>query len=40
MVNKASFDAVSAGEDPRRIAADWRDDLERFMSVRARYLIY
>jgi uncharacterized protein YbbC (DUF1343 family) len=40
MVNKASFDAVLFGEDPRRIAADWRDGLERFMSVRARYLIY
>jgi uncharacterized protein YbbC (DUF1343 family) len=40
MVEKASFDAVLAGEDPRRIAADWRDGLERFMSVRAQYLIY
>ena len=40
MVNKASFDALAAGEDPRRIAEGWRDGLERFKSMRARYLIY
>ena len=40
MVNKASFDAVAAGQDPRRIADDWRDAQERFMTIRAKYLIY
>jgi len=40
MVNKASLDALVAGEDPRRIAESWRDRLERFQAIRARYLIY
>ena len=40
MVNKASLDAVAAGEDPRRIAERWLDMLERFKIIRARYLIY
>ncbi|HEY3626623.1 MAG TPA: serine hydrolase [Terracidiphilus sp.] len=40
MVNKASMDALTAGEDPRRIAESWRDAQERFQSIRARYLIY
>jgi uncharacterized protein YbbC (DUF1343 family) len=40
MVNKSSFDALAAGEDPRRIAESWRDDQEHFKTIRARYLIY
>ena len=40
MVNKSSLDAVAAGDDPRRIADDWRDAQERFKTIRARYLIY
>jgi len=40
MVNKASFDAIMAGEDPRRIADDWRDLQEHFKTIRAKYLIY
>lgn len=40
MVNKKSFDAVAAGEDPRRIADDWRDAQETFKTIRARYLMY
>ncbi len=40
MVNKASLDALLAGEDPRRIAEQWRDGQERFETIRARYLIY
>ncbi len=40
MVNKASLDALMAGEDPRRIADDWRDRQEHFKTVRARYLVY
>jgi hypothetical protein len=34
------MDALTAGEDPRRIAESWRDAQERFQSIRARYLIY
>jgi uncharacterized protein YbbC (DUF1343 family)/CubicO group peptidase (beta-lactamase class C family) len=40
MVNKASFDALTRGEDPRRIAEDWHDATERFQALRARYLLY
>jgi uncharacterized protein YbbC (DUF1343 family) len=40
MVNKASLDAVSAGEDPRRIAEQWQDQIETFDVVRTKYLIY
>jgi uncharacterized protein YbbC (DUF1343 family)/CubicO group peptidase (beta-lactamase class C family) len=40
MVSKASVDAVGAGQDPRRVAEQWRDGLERFEALRAKYLIY
>ncbi len=40
IVNKASLDAISAGQDPRRVAEQWRDGLERFEMLRAKYLIY
>jgi uncharacterized protein YbbC (DUF1343 family) len=38
--NHAVFDALSAGDDPRHIAEEWRDELEKFMALRAKYLIY
>ena len=40
MVNKASYDAIVAGEDPRRIAEQWQDDIERFEVSRTKYLLY
>ena len=40
LVNKAVFTALQAGEDPRRIAVDWRDGIDQFMQVRTKYLIY
>lgn len=40
MRNKASLDAVAAGQDPRRIAEDWQDALESFKLVRSKYLLY
>ncbi|HTK94201.1 MAG TPA: exo-beta-N-acetylmuramidase NamZ domain-containing protein [Terriglobales bacterium] len=40
LVNKAVYDAIVAGEDPRRIAEEWRDGLDDFMQMRAKYLIY
>lgn len=40
LANRAAFDALVAGEDPRRIADDWRDELQDFEKVRAKYLIY
>ena len=40
MVSKASLDAIIAGQDPRRVAEQWRDGIEHFQSLRARYLLY
>ena len=31
---------VPAGTDPRNIADDWREELERFEQVRKKYLLY
>jgi uncharacterized protein YbbC (DUF1343 family) len=40
MRNKATLDALTAGEDPRRIAENWQDALKNFETVRAKYLLY
>jgi len=40
MVNKAALSAIVAGQDPRRVAEQWRDSLEKFEALRAKYLIY
>jgi uncharacterized protein YbbC (DUF1343 family) len=40
LVNQAAHDALVAGEDPRRIAQDWQDGIEKFQLVRKKYLIY
>ena len=38
--NQAAYDAIAGGQDPRRIADDWRESLEKFQKVRDKYLIY
>jgi uncharacterized protein YbbC (DUF1343 family)/CubicO group peptidase (beta-lactamase class C family) len=38
--NQSVYDAIASGQDPRRIAEDWREPLEKFMQVRQKYLIY
>ena len=40
LVNQSVYDALAAGQDPRRIAQDWREELEKFQKVREKYLIY
>jgi uncharacterized protein YbbC (DUF1343 family)/CubicO group peptidase (beta-lactamase class C family) len=40
LVNQAAFDALLSGEDPRRIAEDWQEGLEKFEVIRKKYLIY
>lgn len=40
MLNRATMNALSAGEDPRRIWLDWGDEIERFKQLRAKYLLY
>jgi uncharacterized protein YbbC (DUF1343 family) len=38
--NQSVYDAIAAGQDPRRIAEDWREPMDRFLHVRQKYLIY
>ena len=40
LANQAVMQELQNGEDPRRIADDWRDGLDQFMQVRAKYLMY
>ena len=40
LANQAAFDAIVAGEDPRRIEQDWQDGLMQFGKVREKYLLY
>ena len=40
LVNRSAFDALGAGEDPRRIAEDWQERLEEFVRLREKYLLY
>jgi len=40
LLNQRVYDALTHGVDPRRIAEDWREPLERFQEFRQKYLIY
>jgi uncharacterized protein YbbC (DUF1343 family)/CubicO group peptidase (beta-lactamase class C family) len=40
LANQVVFQGLQSGEDPRRIADDWRDGLDQYMLVRAKYLLY
>jgi uncharacterized protein YbbC (DUF1343 family)/CubicO group peptidase (beta-lactamase class C family) len=40
LVNEAAYDGLVAGRDPRRIAQDWQEELEKFEAVRKKYLMY
>ncbi len=40
LANQSVYDAIAQGEDPRRIADDWREPLEKFEQMREKYLIY
>jgi uncharacterized protein YbbC (DUF1343 family)/CubicO group peptidase (beta-lactamase class C family) len=40
LVNQAAYDGLLAGKDPRRIAQDWQEELEKFEVIRKKYLIY
>jgi uncharacterized protein YbbC (DUF1343 family)/CubicO group peptidase (beta-lactamase class C family) len=40
LVNQSVFGAIGAGEDPRRIAADWQERLDEFIRMREKYLLY
>jgi len=40
LANQSVYDAIVQGQDPRRIADDWRETLEKFEQLRQKYLIY
>jgi uncharacterized protein YbbC (DUF1343 family)/CubicO group peptidase (beta-lactamase class C family) len=40
VANEAVMNSLVHGEDPRRIALDWQDGLQKFQQARERYLIY
>lgn len=40
LVSQSVYDALMAGQDPRRIEQDWRPDLNKFDAIRQKYLIY
>ena len=40
VLNKPVMDALEQGVDPRRIAQDWRDDLQQFDARRKPFLLY
>ena len=40
LMNESTFNAILAGQDPRRIAEDWQERLEKFLAVREKYLLY
>lgn len=40
LVNQTVYDAIAQGQDPRRIADDWREPLQNFQQLRQKYLIY
>jgi uncharacterized protein YbbC (DUF1343 family) len=40
LVNQSAYDSLIAGKDPRRIAQDWQEELDKFQVLRKRYLIY
>jgi uncharacterized protein YbbC (DUF1343 family) len=40
LVNQAVYESIARGDDPRRIAEDWREPLGKFELLRQKYLIY
>ena len=40
LLNQATYDALVAGQDPRRIAEDWEERLRLFVTMREKYLLY
>ena len=40
LVNQATYDALAAGQDPRRIAEGWQQAIEKFGDMRGKYLLY
>jgi uncharacterized protein YbbC (DUF1343 family) len=40
LANRSVYEALVAGRDPRRIAQDWQEELDKFEILRKQYLLY
>jgi uncharacterized protein YbbC (DUF1343 family) len=40
LLNQAAFEALGAGQDPRRVSEGWQERLEEFVALREKYLLY
>ena len=40
MLNNSAMQAISTGQDPRRVWLSWIDEIEIFKTIRAKYLLY
>jgi uncharacterized protein YbbC (DUF1343 family) len=40
LLNRATLDALIAGNDPQRIAEDWQEAIAKFNAMRSKYLLY
>jgi len=40
LLNRATLEALIAGNDPQRIAEDWQDAVAKFNTLRSNYLLY
>jgi uncharacterized protein YbbC (DUF1343 family)/CubicO group peptidase (beta-lactamase class C family) len=40
LANQQVYEAITQGEDPRRIAEDWEEPLKQFEQLRKKYLLY
>jgi hypothetical protein len=38
--NKEVLDALNSGKDPKAVAIEWQEAIERFKETRAKYVIY
>ena len=40
LINREAYEALQEGRDPRRIAQDWQEQVDKFQQVRQKYLLY
>lgn len=40
LLDRPTFEAIQRGDDPRRIADEWRDGQQEFLQLRRKYLLY
>ena len=40
LLNQETFEALMAGQDPRRVSEDWEERLGAFVALREKYLVY